>query len=192
MHAEQQFVIHFLPPSPHGTALEGRKPPAHLPLSSWEMGPKCHATALVHKREWGKVCFITIQFVDGNHCAFRKGWPAVICRSQGSSHFSRSMSIPRRVSACQSLASQDITDARAIRVGRSSVRHWFGTNGAVTGPEQKLCVYPWGRERDTFLMGMEMCSGWATSSALEPQEAQISEALQASEAGRFAPSDSEV
>lgn len=37
-----------------------------------------------------------------------------------------------------------------------------------------------------------MCEGWATSSALEPQEAQLSEALQASEAGHFAPSDSDV
>lgn len=146
--------------------------------------------------------------MPGNHCAFLTGGPAMICKRHHFSHFSRSVSSPRSTQHRSQGVGGSLparhgrtpgetpvrSDAGPNTPGRSSAGRWLGTlsdaDEAVTGPEQRLCVYPWEMVRCTCPMGMEGCVSWDTFSALQSLEAHLSQAPQASEAGRSAPSDS--
>lgn len=146
--------------------------------------------------------------MPGNHCAFPTGGPAMICMSHHFSHFSRSVSSPRSAQHHTQGVSQSLpachghipgqtpawSNARVITPGRSSASRWLGTSSdtdeAVTGPEQRLGVYPWEMEGCTSPVEMEGCASWDTFSALQCPEAQLTQALQSSEAGRSAPSHS--
>lgn len=169
----------------------------------WALNRFFGACGVVKKKVHALGCL----FVPGNHaCALLTRGPATICMNHHFSHFSKSMSSPRGVQhlsqgvggslpashGCTLGQTPVQSNTGAITPGRSLASCWLGTSSntddALTRPEQRLWVYPWEMERCTCPVGTEECASWDTFSAPQSPEAQLSQALQASEAGCSAPS----